>query len=103
LAEAVALAAGCARVLAAGVNCTAPRHVADLLHSVAGITSKPLLAYPNSGEVWNAERQSWGANADALDWATAARSWHEAGARLIGGCCRTTPETIRQLCHSFPL
>jgi homocysteine S-methyltransferase len=90
-------------VLAAVVNCTAPRHVADLLHSVAGITRKPLLVYPNSGEVWNAERQSWRANADTHDWAAAAQSWHEAGARLIGGCCRTTPATIRQLRHAFPL
>lgn len=103
LAEAVALAAGCARVLAVGVNCTAPRHIGELLHSVAGITSKPLLAYPNSGEVWNAERQSWVANADTLDWEAAARMWHEAGARLIGGCCRTTPATIRQLRQAFPL
>jgi homocysteine S-methyltransferase len=23
------------------------------------------------------------------------REWYEAGARLIGGCCRTTPEDIR--------
>jgi homocysteine S-methyltransferase len=103
LAEAVALAAECGRVLAVGVNCTAPRHVADLLHSVAGITTKPLLAYPNSGEVWDAERRNWEANADVLDWAAATRSWHEAGARMIGGCCRTTPATIRNLRHAFPL
>jgi homocysteine S-methyltransferase len=24
-----------------------------------------------------------------------AREWYEAGARMIGGCCRTTPEDIR--------
>ncbi|MBQ8700502.1 MAG: homocysteine S-methyltransferase family protein, partial [Acidaminococcaceae bacterium] len=23
------------------------------------------------------------------------KSWYEAGARLIGGCCRTTPEDIK--------
>jgi len=103
LAEAIALVARCPRVVAAGVNCTAPRHVADLLRSVAGITDKPLLAYPNSGEIWDAERQCWRATADDLDWGAAARAWHEGGARLIGGCCRTTPATIRRLRQAFPL
>jgi homocysteine S-methyltransferase len=103
LAEAVALVAGCTRVLAVGVNCTAPRHVADLLRSVAAVTKKPLVAYPNSGETWDAERQTWRASADVLDWGEAARSWRAAGARLIGGCCRTTPATIRRLRQMFPL
>ncbi len=97
LAEAVDVVAGGARVLAVGVNCMAPRHVAALLHSVAGRTDKPLVAYPNSGEGWDAARQAWTRTAEALDWAEAARGWYAAGARLIGGCCRTTPETIGAL------
>jgi homocysteine S-methyltransferase len=103
LAEAAGLVAGCARVLAVGVNCTAPRYIANLLTSIAGIADKPRVAYPNSGETWDAERQAWRAGADVLDWGEAARSWHEAGARLIGGCCRTTPATIRRLRQVFPL
>ena len=43
------------------------------------------------------------ATADDLDWGAAARLWHKAGARLIGGCCRTTPATIRRLRQAFPL
>jgi homocysteine S-methyltransferase len=93
--DAVALAAQCTNVIAVGVNCTAPRHVAALLRSAAGRTDKPLLAYPNSGEAWDAARQCWCADAEALDWGEAAQQWRAAGARLIGGCCRTTPETIR--------
>jgi homocysteine S-methyltransferase len=95
LPDAVAAVDGCPAVLAVGVNCTAPRYVVDLLRSVAGRTSRPLLAYPNSGEGWDAARQVWQSPADAIDWGRAARSWRDAGARLIGGCCRTTPETIR--------
>ncbi len=94
-ADAVMMAADCPNVLAAGVNCTPPRHVEALLQSARERTRKPLIAYPNSGECWDAARQCWLATADPLDWGAAARAWHRAGARLIGGCCRTTPATIR--------
>ena len=97
LAEAIALVTACANVLAAGVNCTAPRHVVALLRSAAASTDKPLVAYPNSGEAWDAVRRCWIAGSDGQDWGPAARAWHAAGARLIGGCCRTTPATIRAM------
>jgi homocysteine S-methyltransferase len=96
-AEAVRLVESSANVIAVGVNCTPPRFVAPLLQTVAGRTSKPLIVYPNSGESWDAQRRCWIAGGDAVEWPQAARSWHRAGARLIGGCCRTTPETIRSL------
>jgi homocysteine S-methyltransferase len=94
-AEAVAVVSAADGVIAVGVNCTAPRFVGNLLRSAAGHTTKPLLAYPNSGESWDGKRRTWCATADAVDWGEAAVSWYHAGARLIGGCCRTTPETIR--------
>jgi homocysteine S-methyltransferase len=97
LAEAVAVVAPCPTVLAVGVNCTAPRHVGELLRSAAAVTANPLIAYPNSGEAWDPQHHSWRADADVLDWGESARAWRCAGARLIGGCCRTTPETIRLL------
>jgi homocysteine S-methyltransferase len=96
-AQAVALAAGSPRVLAVGVNCTAPRHVRELLESAAGLTTKPLLAYPNIGEGWDPRGRTWQSGPEVVDWGEAARQWHKASARLIGGCCRTTPETIRQI------
>ncbi|MCI0640959.1 MAG: homocysteine S-methyltransferase [Gemmataceae bacterium] len=102
LAECVALFETIPNVIAVGVNCTAPRFVEGLLRSIQGKTKKLLLAYPNSGEGWDAERQTWTGTADC-DWTSAASSWHAAGARLIGGCCRTTPQTIRGLAQAFPL
>jgi homocysteine S-methyltransferase len=93
-ADATAMIAASPRVIAAGVNCTAPRHVESLLHAAREQTTKPLVAYPNSGERWDAARHGWGPSADALDWGEAARTWFAAGARFIGGCCRTTPDTI---------
>lgn len=86
------------QVLAVGVNCTAPEHVPALLERLRAHTAKPLLAYPNSGERYDAVSKRWlgaGRSSGSSHFATQARSWYAAGARLIGGCCRTTPDDIR--------
>jgi homocysteine S-methyltransferase len=101
LAEAVAAIDPAPNVIAVGVNCTAPQFVEELLASVRDVTRKPLLAYPNSGERWNAATRCWEPTSQSADWPAAARRWHTAGARLIGGCCRTTPATIRQIAATF--
>ena len=49
------------QVAAVGVNCTAPEHVGDLLLRMREATDKPLLAYPNSGERYEAHDASAGA------------------------------------------
>ena len=92
------------QIVAVGVNCTAPQYMLPLLQRMRARTSKPLLVYPNSGEVFEAATKHWSGGA-AMRLGTEARHWHEAGARLIGGCCRTTPSDIRnvKLCtHSEP-
>jgi homocysteine S-methyltransferase len=86
----------CPNAIAFGVNCTAPRFVEGLLQSVAEVVSQPLLAYPNLGGVWDGAEHVWRGGVD-WDWAAAGQCWLDAGARLIGGCCRTTPEHIQQL------
>jgi len=94
--EAVRLANDAANVVAVGVNCTAPRLVEALLEAASPFAKKTLLAYPNSGETWDATTRTWDGNA-TFAWEEAARRWFRAGARWVGGCCRTTPETIRRL------
>jgi len=103
LAECVALAKGVANIVAVGINCTSPVFVEPLLQSLAGATEHPLLAYPNSGETWDAEKRCWkcDAQAAAADWSRLAVTWFHAGAELIGGCCRTTPADIRALSQAF--
>jgi homocysteine S-methyltransferase len=100
--QAFAVAAASARVVAVGVNCTAPEHVADLV-AAAAATGTPALAYPNSGERWDSRRRGWveartGSDEDggwgAGCWPRWARAWVSAGARLIGGCCRVGPQDI---------
>jgi homocysteine S-methyltransferase len=85
------------QVAAMGVNCSAPEFVTNLVKHARGATSKPILAYPNSGEVYDANQKRWTGETSCSDFATQAREWFAAGARVIGGCCRTSPEHIREL------
>ena len=99
--DCVALAHECPQIVAIGVNCTAPRYVEDLVRQAAAVTTKPLLVYPNSGERWDALAQCWLPGSGGADFAAAARRWYVVGARLIGGCCRTTPVEIAALARLF--
>jgi homocysteine S-methyltransferase len=85
------------QVVALGVNCTAPRHVESLLRAARPLTAKPIVAYPNSGERYDATSRTWQGLRSAADWGECGREWRDAGARLIGGCCRTGPGHIRSL------
>jgi homocysteine S-methyltransferase len=100
-ADAVALANESPSIAAVGVNCTSPRFIEGLLDSVASIAKKPLVVYPNSGETWDGQQHCWRGSTTTQDWKGAVRRWRDAGARLIGGCCRTTPETIRQIAYAM--
>ncbi|MGW6687096.1 homocysteine S-methyltransferase [Streptomyces sp. NPDC054961] len=95
LAEAFALAAASPQVIAVGVNCCDPADVLPALEAAAGVTGKPLLAYPNDGSVWEAGTRTWRVPAAPVRWPTDA--WYRAGARLIGGCCRIGPDRIADL------
>jgi homocysteine S-methyltransferase len=82
------------QIVAIGVNCTAPRYVPGLVAELARSTRKPIAAYPNSGERYDAAARRWVEGPARADFAGEARRWIEAGARLVGGCCRTTPADI---------
>jgi len=94
-AEAVRVVAAVPQVLAVGVNCTAPSLVGPLLRTAAGVTPKPLVAYPNSGESYDPVAKLWRGVSAAHDWGALSAGWRAAGARLLGGCCRTGPGHIR--------
>ncbi|WP_087098469.1 homocysteine S-methyltransferase [Nocardiopsis sp. JB363] len=84
------------RVVAVGVNCVPPSHVSRLVREVASV-GLPAVAYPNSGEVWDAERGVWTGSTDVEGFGSAAAGWCADGAVLVGGCCRTGPEHIRAI------
>lgn len=83
------------QIAALGINCTSPKYVSSLIGEAKKITEKPILVYPNSGETYNAEENAWSGDRVLDSFDEQAREWYKAGARLIGGCCRTTPEDIR--------
>ncbi len=85
------------QVAAIGLNCTDPAFAQSLLEHMASATTRALVAYPNSGERYDAVKKAWLGEPHAASFADQARSWYEAGARLIGGCCRTTPADIAAL------
>jgi homocysteine S-methyltransferase len=90
--EAFALARDCREVLAVGVNCTHPAGAPEAVALAAAVSGKPVVVYPNSGESWDARARSWTGAAhfrsdDVIGWVAS-------GARLVGGCCRVTPEAI---------
>jgi len=84
-------------IVAVGVNCTAPVFVEGLTATAKRITKKRIVVYPNRGETWDAERKAWRNQTAPLDWGQAGKLWRDAGATILGGCCRTTPEDIRRL------
>jgi homocysteine S-methyltransferase len=87
--------------VAVGVNCTAPEHVEELVTRIAAATAKPIVVYPNSGEGWEPQAGRWlPATGPDVDVASA-RRWVDAGARLVGGCCRVGPGRIRELAAAF--
>ncbi len=82
-------------VLAVGLNCTPPQYTTELVRRFCGaLPDKAVMAYPNSGETWNADSGEWSGTAVPLDFAAAAAEWVAAGAKIVGGCCRTTPAHI---------
>lgn len=92
---AFAMARDCPAVIAVGVNCVRPTEVAEAIKTAGAISGKPGVAYPNSGESWDAKGRAWTGPSrfdprDVEDWA-------RAGARLVGGCCRVTPDAVASI------
>jgi S-methylmethionine-dependent homocysteine/selenocysteine methylase len=90
-AEVYALVADVPEVIAVGVNCTSPAAIGPTV-AAASVAGAPIVVYPNSGEGWDAVGRRWTGSPAA--WSVDVPAWIEAGARLIGGCCRVRPEDI---------
>ncbi len=83
---------------AVGANCsTGPDKMADIIRTMAAVTTVPIIAKPNAGlpsldgdgnTVYDMGAEEFGINMKVLV---------EAGAAIVGGCCGTTPEHIRSL------
>lgn len=80
-----------------GVNCSiGPAPMLDTIERIASVIDLPLAAQPNAGR----PREIDGRNIYLTSpeyMASYAKRFAAAGVRLVGGCCGTTPEHIRQI------
>jgi homocysteine S-methyltransferase len=99
---AVDVATSSPSVIAVGVNCTSPLLVTSLVEIAAGRTDLPIVCYPNRGAFWEPVRKVW-VDPPRQDARPSLRplEWREAGARLIGGCCGTTPTDIAAMAEAL--
>ncbi|HEY9242065.1 MAG TPA: homocysteine S-methyltransferase [Streptosporangiaceae bacterium] len=98
LAAAFAVARDVPEVVAVGVNCCAPGDVLPAISTAAEVTGKPVIVYPNSGEAWDARRRSWVGPSRYSGGQP--RQWADAGARIVGGCCRVRPGDIADIARA---
>lgn len=99
--------AGYDQVVAFGVNCVPVQLVEPAMRHLSSVPSDSaplLLCYPNSGEVYDAASKTWsGSNEHGVSGQV--RKWTNAGAKLVGGCCRTGPKDIKaiiEILREFP-
>lgn len=92
LAEAYAMADTVDEIIAVGINCSDPLDVASAIVAARSVTVKPIVVYPNSGEQWDAKNRRWMGTPGFPS--SLVREWRDAGATLIGGCCRVGPAEI---------
>jgi homocysteine S-methyltransferase len=83
-----------------GVNCSVgPAPMLESVERLAGVTDARLSALPNAGKPRDIEgRNIYLCSPEYM--ASYARRFVGAGVRLVGGCCGTTPEHIRQISHA---
>jgi homocysteine S-methyltransferase len=88
-------------VVAVGINCVKPQYVVQIIKEIKKETNKPIVVYPNAGETYDQESKSWTVdkNKSGVDASLVknALSYYKAGARIIGGCCRIRPDTIKKV------
>ena len=91
-------------ISAIGVNCVPLELVGDAIGCIRSATNKPIIVYPNNGDIYHPDTKTWTPNPSGLGLAQLAQRWIDAGASILGGCCRTTPSDIRELttvCHKL--
>jgi homocysteine S-methyltransferase len=80
-----------------GLNCSiGPAPMLETIERLAAVTTAPLSAQPNAGRPRDIEgRNIYLTSPEYM--ASYARRFIASGVRLVGGCCGTTPEHIRQI------
>ena len=83
---------------AVGLNCSVgPDQLESVVTNMKKVAQVPIIAKPNAGMPVIDEKGEAHYSMDAETFAAYTRKLVEAGAGMVGGCCGTTPEYIRQL------
>ena len=102
LKDVIALVEDCPQILAVGFNCTQPRLYDELLQELRTLTTKPLVTYPNSGEIYDGATQTWHHSHEGEgSLVEQSLHWIHLGAQIVGGCCRTRPAEIAALAQAI--
>lgn len=88
-------------VVAVGVNCTTLENIAPALATLKAAVAVPLIVYPNSGDQYDPVTKTWQETHLSHQFASFVPQWLAAGARIIGGCCRTTPKDIATVARAL--
>ena len=88
-------------VVAVGVNCTTLENIAPALATLKAAVAVPWIVYPNSGDQYDPVTKTWQETHLSHQFASFVPQWLAAGARIIGGCCRTTPKDIATVARAL--
>ena len=87
---------------AVGANCsTGPAQMESIISEMVSHTRIPVIAKPNAGLPFLDENGTTCYNMEAEEFAEEMEVLVNAGATILGGCCGTTPEFIRQIHERF--
>lgn len=89
------------QIAAIGLNCAPMEVVTEAVSILSRTSDKPVIVYPNSGEVYDAATKTWSGQGTCGSMSDASEQWVAAGAKIIGGCCRTTPHQIGELAKKW--
>ena len=78
-----------------GINCIEPPLVAEAIRKLKKYSTKKVLIYPNSGELYNSNTKEWTGQKKLSK--THIKEWLKLSPDIIGGCCRVGTNIIKEI------
>jgi S-methylmethionine-dependent homocysteine/selenocysteine methylase len=83
------------------VNCTPAKDIVPALRKMREVSKAPIGAYANIGKPEPVFGWEFTEELNPSEYARVAGDWIREGAKIVGGCCGTTPQHISALRDSF--
>ena len=78
-----------------GINCIEPHLVTEAIRKLKKYSTKKVLIYPNSGELYNSNTKEWTGQKKLSK--THIKEWLKLSPDIIGGCCRVGTDIIKEI------